>query len=82
MALTWLPPARCIAQALYIGYRVVYLWDTYSAWHIAGGTLLVTVNVGTYLFFSRSASPKYAPLAEGGKLISAGVDLNQDGLLE
>ena len=69
-------------SALYLAYRVAYLWETLSGWHIAGATLLMAVNVGTFWFLSMSASPKYAPLAEGGKLISAGVDLSQSGVIE
>ena len=74
--------SACGSQAIYGGYRIYLLWDTFSNWHAAGFALTTTVYAASYYLFSASASPKYAPLKDGGKLISAGTDLNQSGLIE
>lgn len=34
---------RLLSQALYILYRMVYLWDSFSAWHMASFGLTTTV---------------------------------------
>lgn len=70
------------AQALYIAYRVVHLWDTFSAYHMAGAGILAFVYAVCYFMLARAASPKYAPLEKGGQLVSGGSDLSQSGVLE
>ena len=42
----------------------------------------MVLNAACYFLLSSSAAPKYAPFTEGGKLISGGTDLNQDGVIE
>lgn len=69
-------------QALYGLYRVYYLWNTFSNLHATGLAITVLLYLALYFFLSKSASPKYAPLAQGGALVSAGVDLNQEGVIE
>ena len=64
---------------MYIAYRVAYLWDTFSGWHMAGFGLIITVYVAAYSLFVTSARPKYDA---AGKLTSGGTDLFQPGLLE
>ena len=58
---------------------MVLRWETFSAWHIAGFSLLSTVYAVCYYILSSSASPKYAPLEKGGALISGGLDLSTPG---
>ena len=69
-------------QAIYIAYRVYYLWDTFSSYHMAGAGILATVYAICYFMLAQAASPKYAPLNKGGALISGGTDLDQSGVLE
>lgn len=80
--LTLLPCALSCAQALYIAYRVVYLWDTFSAYHMVGASILAVATAVCYFMIARAASPKYAPLEKGGQLVSGGSDLGQSGVLE
>lgn len=68
-----------LSQALYIAYRIYFLWNSFSAWHIAGFSLLLTATAICYFLLSRAASPKYGP---GGVLVSGGMDLSQKGMLE
>jgi hypothetical protein len=82
-----LPPCRLRArrvrtQALYIAYRVAYLWSTFSGWHIAGYSILLLVYAVCYFMLSRAAAPTYKPLNEGGALVSGGSDLSQGGVIE
>jgi len=70
------------ANALYIAYRVAYLWSTFSGWHIAGYSILLLVYAVCYFMLSRAAAPTYKPLNEGGALVSGGSDLSQGGVLE
>ena len=69
-------------QALYIAYRMVYLWDSFSGFLIAGFVYSSIVYGVCYFLLSRAASPKYAPLEKGGQLISGGTDLSQSGVIE
>uniref|UniRef100_A0A7S2DRR1 Transmembrane protein 208 n=1 Tax=Haptolina brevifila TaxID=156173 RepID=A0A7S2DRR1_9EUKA len=69
-------------NALYVAYRVAFLWDTFSGWHAAGYALTIIVYAVCWWLFTMSAKPKFASVAEGGKLISAGIDLNQPGVME
>ena len=117
-------------QALYVLYRVVYLWDTFSLWHMGGFALLLTVYAVVWFMLTKAAAPqcvrrpapastaehrrapppsiaapgsaltakagrraglsprstaqraarvcgRYAPLKDGGALISGGSDLDQ-----
>jgi hypothetical protein len=77
-----LPSGPCACQALYIAYRMYYLWESFTRWHMGGFALTTTIYVSTYALFSTSATPKRAPLKDGGKIISGGTDLNQSGLIE
>jgi hypothetical protein len=49
----WIPPA----QALYVLYRVVYLWDTFSLWHMGGFALLLTVYAVVWFMLTKAAAP-------------------------
>ena len=71
-----------LPQALYGLYRMAYLWDSFSNWHMVGFGLTSTIYAIIYFMFSKSAKPTYAPLAEGGGLISGGTDLDQKGVIE
>ena len=64
-------------QALYIAFRVVYLRDSFSGWHIAGLSLTSLVYAICYYVLARAAAPKYAPLEKGGALIDGGADMAQ-----
>ena len=66
-------------NALYALFRMYYLWDTFSSYHIGGFALTTTVYFALYFFLSYSAAPKYKP---SGDLVSAGTDLSQAGLIE
>ena len=119
-----------VVQALYVLYRVVYLWDTFSLWHMGGFALLLTVYAVVWFMLTKAAAPqcvrrpapastaehrrapppsiaapgsaltakagrraglsprstaqraarvcgRYAPLKDGGALISGGSDLDQ-----
>ena len=66
-------------NAVYALYRIYYLWETFSSYHVAAFALTTFVYGALYLFLSSSATPKYKP---GGELLSVGVDLNQKGVIE
>lgn len=44
-------------QALYVLYRVVYLWDTFSLWHMGGFALLFTVYAVVWFMLTKAAAP-------------------------
>merc|ERR1712129_15818 len=54
------------SNALYVLYRVVYLWATFSLWHMAGLTLLLAVYGIVWFMLTKAAQPVYAPLKDGG----------------
>jgi len=66
-------------NALYILFRVWYLWESFSGWHMCGLALTSTVYAVCYLIIHMSATPKYKPLHEGGALISGGEDMDMKG---
>ncbi|KAL3913332.1 MAG: hypothetical protein SGPRY_008018 [Prymnesium sp.] len=66
----------------YVLFRIGYLWDSFSTWHACGYGLLCVIVGACYLMLRSAATPKYAPLAEGGALISGGENLDQAGVLE
>ena len=68
-----------LVQAIYIAYRVVFLWDSFSGWHMAGFALLAFVYAVCYYLLSQAAKPTYAPLEKGGALVSGGSDLSMTG---
>ena len=70
------------SQALYILYRMYYLWDTFSRLHMAAFAATTITYARLYFFLAKAAAPKYAPLAQGGALVSGGSDLNSKGVLE
>ena len=76
------PPARRPCQAIYGVYRVWYHWDSFSRWHITGELLMLCLYFAMYRFLASAASPRHAPLAQGGALISAGSDLDSKGVIE
>ena len=45
-------------QALYVLYRVVYLWDTFSLWHMGGFALLLTVYAVVWFMLTKAAAPQ------------------------
>ena len=61
---------------------MVYLWDSFSGFLIAGFVYSSIVYGVCYFLLSRAASPKYAPLEKGGALISGGTDMSQAGMIE
>jgi len=46
-----------VVQALYVLYRVVYLWDTFSLWHMGGFALLLTVYAVVWFMLTKAAAP-------------------------
>ena len=42
-------------------YRVVYLWATFSLWHMAGLTLLLAVYGIVWFMLTKAAQPVCAP---------------------
>merc|ERR1711935_862842 len=70
------------ANALYVLYRVVYLWASFSLWHMGGFALLLAVYGVVWFMLTKAAEPVYAPLKDGGALISGGDDLDQEGVIE
>tara|TARA_B100000513_G_scaffold195169_1_gene125270 strand:+ start:2480 stop:3115 length:636 start_codon:yes stop_codon:yes gene_type:complete len=83
----WMPcrrstPHAYALQALYVLFRVYYLWDSFSRWHMGAYAAILLAYLALYSFLKLSATPKYAPLAQGGGLVSAGSDLEQKGLIE
>ena len=66
-------------QAIYILYRIYFLWSTFSSWHIAGFSLTSTVYLVCYFLLFRLDGPQYEPLEKGGALKSGGADLSQSG---
>ena len=71
-----------VLQALYILYRMAYLWDSFSRWHMTGFGFSSTVYAVCYYFLRLQAKPTYAPIAQGGQLVDGGADLDQKGFLE
>ena len=49
-----------VVQALYVLYRVVYLWDTFSLWHMGGFALLLTVYAVVWFMLTKAAAPQCA----------------------
>ena len=47
-----------VVQALYVLYRVVYLWDTFSLWHMGGFALLLTVYAVVWFMLTTAAAPQ------------------------
>ena len=45
------------AQALYFLYRVFYLWESFSSWHMAGLSLLLSVYAVVWFMLSKAAAP-------------------------
>ena len=41
-------------------YRVVYLWDTFSLWHMGGFALLLTVYAVVWFMLTKAAAPQCA----------------------
>ena len=74
--------ALACPQAIYALFRMWYLWESFSSWHIGGFCFTSTVYALCYFLLHKSATPIYAPLAQGGALISGGEDLDQKGLIE
>jgi hypothetical protein len=70
------------ANALYVLFRMVYLWDSFSHWHMCGFALTSIIYLATYSLLHKAAAPVYAPLAQGGALISGGEDMRQEGVIE
>ena len=72
-----------VTNALCLLYRVGYLWDTFSGWHWAGLGFSSFVYLVTYYLLRESAKPHYAPLNDGGALVSGGEDMDaQGGVIE
>ena len=69
-------------QAAYLAFRGLYLWESFSGWHMAGFALIMLVYAVVWFLLSKAAAPVYAPLKDGGALISGGDDLDQKGLIE
>ena len=44
-------------QVLYLLYRIVYLWATFSLWHMAGLALLLTVYAVAWFMLTKAAEP-------------------------
>ena len=44
-------------QALYVLYRVVYLWATFSLWHMGGFALLLAVYGVVWFMLTKAAEP-------------------------
>ena len=59
-----------------------YLWETFTSYHIFGFGLTSTIYLVCYYLLHMAAQPKYAPIAEGGMLISGGTDLSQEGMIK
>ena len=49
-------PAGAV-QALYVLYRVVYLWATFSLWHMGGFALLLAVYGVVWFMLTKAAEP-------------------------
>eukprot|EP00966_Prymnesium_polylepis_P289489 6686766-Prymnesium_polylepis.1 len=73
---------RACTQAVYVLFRVWYLWASFSGWHMGGFVLTSTIYAVCYFILHKAAMPKYAPLAQGGALTSGGENLGQAGMLE
>ena len=73
------PSCTPAAQGVYIGYRVILLWSTFSNWHMAGFGAMLTAYAALYGFLWSSAMPKYDAT---GALIYGGADMDGKGVLE
>lgn len=49
---------------------------------MCGFGLTTTIYLVTYWLLRKAAAPVYAPLKDGGQLLSGGEDMNQHGVLE
>ena len=67
------------AQAIYVAFRVLYLWSTFSGWHTAGFVLLLTAYLVLYGFLRRAAAPTYRA---DGVLLDGGADMDAKGVTE
>ena len=73
---------RARAQVLYVAYRIYYLYESFSGWHMCGAALLALAYAICYFMLSKAAAPTYAPLEKGGGLVSGGADMSQAGVIE
>jgi len=73
------PSCTPAAQGVYIGYRVILLWSTFSNWHMAGFGAMLAAYAALYGFLWSSAMPKYDAT---GALIYGGADMDGKGVLE
>ena len=53
-------PVGAAAQALYVLYRVVYLWATFSLWHMGGFALMLAVYGVVWFMLTKAAEPQCA----------------------
>ena len=65
-----------IVNAIYLAYRVGLHFASFSGWHWAGLAFTSFVYLLTYYLLRESAKPRYAPLNDGGALLSGGEDMD------
>ena len=72
-----------IVNAIYLAYRVGLHFASFSGWHWVGLAFTSFVYLLTYYLLRESAKPRYAPLNDGGALLSGGEDMDaQGGVIE
>ena len=72
-----------IVNAIYLAYRVGLHFASFSGWHWVGLGFTSFVYLLTYYLLRESAKPRYAPLNDGGALLSGGEDMDaQGGVIE
>ena len=65
-------------QALYVLYRVVYLWATFSLWHMGGFALLLAVYGVVWFMLTKAAEPacvRRARLSETSARVARALDV-------
>lgn len=56
--------AARLPQTIYALYRIWFLWESFSSWHIVAEVVMLLMYVLMYRFLASEASPKHAPLSQ------------------
>mmetsp|Transcript_23151 Transcript_23151/g.74997 ORF Transcript_23151/g.74997 Transcript_23151/m.74997 type:complete len:102 (-) Transcript_23151:2951-3256(-) len=53
-----------LCNTIYALYRIWFLWESFSSWHIVAEVVMLLMYLLMYRFLASEASPKHAPLSQ------------------
>lgn|ERR1711988_243351 len=62
-----------VVWTLYLAFRVIYCWPSFSIFHIIGSFMALLVNGACYYVVASYCAPTYG---SNGEILDAGADLN------